>query len=575
MRSWGKLRVAAVALLLCGPVASNIAAAADADALKGEVDAFIKRIDDASDGIVRWNGADSIDVKQNGDEAVVVIVNARLSLRDKRPDAGPPASMVLDRIELRRHPAPSGGGMTELLVSLPATTTIATGDGDEITLALKDAHATVLLEGDAERQRAATLDVAGGRLDEKTHSVQMTFASLAAHVKTDRNQDGSWRAPADFVLNDVGFQIPEAPLAGTIARIAYTGETAGPDLAAADALRDKAAALRENFRDDPQKRVQETLAMLPAMLQLAIGAKGDFTVEHVTAKRPDGETLVTLGKAWMSGSLSGLDGDKAAYRITLGHDGLSVAPSLLPETQVPRSADLDFGFEDIAVPTLRNMAELAGKAAADGSPDAWKRAVPTLIATAVSLQPVFHVYDAMVNFKDVSVDGSGSARRAPPPPLGYTAGGDVTIRGFDASREIVTNNLAQGYLALLKFLGQRATTPDGSEVTQFHLISAPGKPIAVNGNDISDWLQGSGSTEQTPRPLRLADPPEHGDDVRAVQKVVMTDVRTDGNYDVATALAVMRFQQSHGLNVNGIVDAATRDKLGIAPPAAPKFAPKN
>jgi peptidoglycan hydrolase-like protein with peptidoglycan-binding domain len=217
------------------------------------------------------------------------------------------------------------------------------------------------------------------------------------------------------------------------------------------------------------------------------------------------------------------------------------------------------------------MAQLAADAAADGSPDAWKRATPALIATAASLQPVFRVYDAMANFKDVGVDGRGEARRAPPPPLGYTAGGDVTVRGFDALREIVTDNIGQGYLALLKFLGERVTGPDGTEVTQFHLTSAPGKLIAVNGNDVSGWFQGAGGSEHRPRVLRLADPPEQGDDVRAVQKAVMTGGRADGTYDVETALAVMRFQQSHGLNVDGIVDTATRNKLGLSPqPPAPK-----
>src|SRR5580698_904323 len=227
MRLLGTLRAAVVAMLLCGPIAANSAAASDADALKCEVDAFTQQLGSASGGVVRWDGADSIDVKQNGDEAVVVIVNARLSVGDKRPGPAPSASIVLDRIELRRHPAPSGGGMTELLVSLPATTRLTTADGDEITLALKDARATALLEGDAERQRAATLDIAGGRLDEKTHAAWVTFGSLAAHVKTDRNQDESWRAPADFVLQDVEFLIPQAPVAGTIAHIAYAGETAG------------------------------------------------------------------------------------------------------------------------------------------------------------------------------------------------------------------------------------------------------------------------------------------------------------------------------------------------------------
>ena len=43
----------------------------------------------------------------------------------------------------------------------------------------------------------------------------------------------------------------------------------------------------------------------------------------------------------------------------------------------------------------------------------------------------------------------------------------------------------------------------------------------------------------------------------------------DGVYDGPTALAAARFQKQAGLNVDGVVDAATRDKLGIKPPPAP------
>jgi peptidoglycan hydrolase-like protein with peptidoglycan-binding domain len=90
-----------------------------------------------------------------------------------------------------------------------------------------------------------------------------------------------------------------------------------------------------------------------------------------------------------------------------------------------------------------------------------------------------------------------------------------------------------------------------------------------------------------PRLLRLADPLEEGDDVRAVQKAVKSDAAepfADGIYDVATALAVMRFQKAHGLNVDGTVDAAMREKLGLPPqepapkapaPKTPTPAPKN
>ena len=80
------------------------------------------------------------------------------------------------------------------------------------------------------------------------------------------------------------------------------------------------------------------------------------------------------------------------------------------------------------------------------------------------------------------------------------------------------------------------------------------------------------------RVLRLADPPEEGSDVRAVQKAVeASEVEpfADGVYDTATALAVARYQKQAGINVSGVVDAATRDRLGLNPPPPPSPSPKN
>jgi peptidoglycan hydrolase-like protein with peptidoglycan-binding domain len=107
---------------------------------------------------------------------------------------------------------------------------------------------------------------------------------------------------------------------------------------------------------------------------------------------------------------------------------------------------------------------------------------------------------------------------------------------------------------------------------QFHLASQLGKPITVNGNDLSEWFSGKAPAGQ-PRLLRLTDPPEAGDDVRAVQKAVLSDGRSDGIYDVVTALAVMRFQKAHGLNINGVVDAATPKRLlpGCCMTASPSW----
>jgi peptidoglycan hydrolase-like protein with peptidoglycan-binding domain len=68
-----------------------------------------------------------------------------------------------------------------------------------------------------------------------------------------------------------------------------------------------------------------------------------------------------------------------------------------------------------------------------------------------------------------------------------------------------------------------------------------------------------------------------GADVRAVQKALAAAriaAPQTGAYDAATAVAVARFQKQNALNIDGVVDAATRQKLGIKPePAQPRKLP--
>ena len=118
-------------------------------------------------------------------------------------------------------------------------------------------------------------------------------------------------------------------------------------------------------------------------------------------------------------------------------------------------------------------------------------------------------------------------------------------------------------------------TGAGSEV-KFHLASAPQKWLTLNGNDISGWLAGDEAGQ--PRALRPALPPAEGNDVRAVQKALAAAGMTapqSGVYDGGTAATIAQFQKKNGLNADGVVNAATRQKLGVKPePAKPDAAPK-
>ncbi|HKS88411.1 MAG TPA: peptidoglycan-binding domain-containing protein, partial [Stellaceae bacterium] len=104
----------------------------------------------------------------------------------------------------------------------------------------------------------------------------------------------------------------------------------------------------------------------------------------------------------------------------------------------------------------------------------------------------------------------------------------------------------------------------------FYLASTPQKPLSLNGNNIIAWFGGGKSAPGMPRDLRPAEPAMHGADVAAVQ-AALADAHIkapqNGSYDGATAAAVARFQKANGLDSNGVVDAVTRQKLGVKPAA--------
>jgi hypothetical protein len=101
-----RLRGIGIALvLMSGAVLPVAASAANADALKGDIDAFFQRVQIATAGRLHWSGADSIDVRDEGGEAIADISNGHLALRSPSGDAKPVATITLDRIDIRRRPA--------------------------------------------------------------------------------------------------------------------------------------------------------------------------------------------------------------------------------------------------------------------------------------------------------------------------------------------------------------------------------------------------------------------------------------------------------------------------------------
>ena len=574
------IRTAFTALIFGALLGWSHGAPADtAVPLKTEIDNYIRRIETSTEGHLHWQGADTYDVKQSGDTATAVIANAHLSFRKEADDQKPIVSITLDRIEIRRSPGP-GSGLTEYTISFPTSSTIDISDGTELTVSLTNGGISFTLEAPGDHQRAMTLNLASGRIERKDHKDYLAFGALTSSWKIVRSDGGGWRAPFDLELKGLEFLFADTPLAGTVDRVLYGGEATGPSLSDLDAMRDKVAEIRE--QESPEQKVAGWLGLLPQLVSVFSSSKGNMTVENIMAKKPDGETQVTLKKATLGGGLVGLDGEKAALSVTMGYEGLTLAPSLVPETQVPQRAVIDVVLEDVATSALRTLAEVASEAKPDAPHEVRQKAVQQLMLTAMSVNPVLRLRAASVDFKRVKIAATGEVKRAPPMPIGYSAMADIVVRGFDALPDIVTSELGRAYLPLLKFIGAAEAAADGAPTVKFRLTSGLGQAIAVNGSNLAAWFNthvARNPDTTQPRTLQLAVPPLTGDDVRTVQQALPADKQvnlTAGSYDTTTALAVAQFQKDSGLNVDGVVDTKTRDRLGIKPPppaAPPSTAP--
>jgi putative peptidoglycan binding protein len=534
--------------------------------LQAEIQEFLDQLEAMTHGAVKWEGADTFDARQDGDAAVVTATNARIAIRLGNDAAAQPARLVFDRLEVRRAPAPDGAAA--LSIAFPKKTTLTGVDGIETTLSLSDATGKLVIDAQSGRARDSELRFSSARIEHNPTGDWIGFGPLSLTSKVNAAADGSWTSPADFELKGIEFFFTEGPVSGAIDRIAYTAVTAGPDLAGVNRLRDRFDALRRDAATMNQEaRLDALLDLLPELPQLFSLAKGELTLEKLAVRAATGEPLVALDKASAGGALSGLSGDNAAWRITLRHEGLSLASAILPASKVPQRVVVDFGLEGVATEPLRAVLQALAKMREGAGEEQKQQAMQQMLAAAAKLNPVFRIYDAALDAPDTGIEANAEAKGSPLAPKGYTAAADVTVRGFDKLPELVGDEGFARWLPLLKEIGASAAGEGGPRL-KYHLASAPQKWLTVNGNDVTGWFADNAGPGQ-PRSLRPAEPPLEGNDVRAVQQALATAGQAapqTGVYDGATAAAVARFQKKSGLNVDGVVDGDTRQKLGVKPP---------
>jgi hypothetical protein len=463
-------------------------------------------------------------------------------------------------------------------VALPRMATVtAVGDpAEQAKLTLDAATVHALLDGSAERLRELIVRFDSARLDDLTTGGRITFGPLSGSHKLVAGTDGSnsWKSVGAYELNTIAFSFPKAA-SGSIDRLAASSNTAGPDLAAAYRVHDRLTALQQEDLPPPE-RAQAVLAVLPDLLSAYSQSKANFTVEGLAVHQQDATPLFSLKKTGADISFSGLSGAEASLRVTLKQDGLSVAASVPNAERMPTRGVADFGLENVSTDVLRRLLATAIAANDARNPPERQAANQQLMTEVATLDPVFRIYDLAFDLKDAGVEAHGEAKGSPLSPKGYTADAAIAVRNLDLLGSLVASPALAAYLPLLKVIGATAAGAGGAPTTTFDLTSAPGRWITVNGNDVSAWLGDGQAAPGAPRPLRPSAPPLSGADVSTVQLalgVAKIEAPQSGVYDGDTAAAVARFQKANNLNVNGVVDAATRRKLGIAPNAGEGKAP--
>ena len=539
----------------------------DLDRFKAEIDAFLGRLEGSSNGVVKWAGSDPYEIRREGGALVAVIANARLSFATQQV-----GHLTLDRVEIRQIGQREDGKLIELALSLPKEMTLSEADGTETKIALKDASAKALVEAGSGRGRETTIKIAGTRIDQAKTGAWVSVGPISMASKLVGEPDGGWSGPVEFEVNEIAYFIPQGPVGGGINRIVFKGNSAGRRLDELDKLREAIETLQNDDSQPPEARGAAFLAVLPTIAAPFGTMRGELALDGLTVRSVTGEALVSLAKAGTTTEITGLDTEKASIRFSIRHEGLDLAPSLLEETKVPHRVVLDLGV-GVSTQALRKLLQAVGAMAAesgtreDESQQKKQQGMQQVLGAVAMLNPTFHIYDIAVDTEDVGVDLTAEATGSPLAPKGYTAAGDLVVRGFDAIPKLGAGIPFAEYLPVLKELGVEEKAPDGSPRLDFHLASAPPKWITINGNDVSAWFDGAEAKAAQPRVLRPSDPPMQGNDVKSIQRALSgakVAVEQDGVYNSPTAAAVARFQKQNGMNVNGVVDGATRQRLGLA-----------
>ncbi len=552
-------------------VASPLRAADTAlEDFKAEIDAVIGGIAPATNGFLEWVGADPLEIRRDGGALVATITGAGLMIHGD--DA---VRLTLDRIELRQA-AGDGRNSTDLTVLLPKQVVFAEPDGTETKLTITDGHIDAVIDGKSGRINATAGAIAKVRVDQPKTGAWLSFGPLSMTSKLVAEPDGRWQAPTVFELKKAEFHFPQGPGNGAIERIAFSGLSSGPKIAELERLRDTVSALQNDKTASPDVRLARFLAVLPTIPSVFGAVWGDAVLEGLNVRDDAGEPLVSLSKAEFATQVSGLDGDMAVLRFTIRENGLKLEPSLVEPFLVPHRVVIDFGVENLDAAALSSLLRAASLTVSPNGAEQ-QQASEQMFGSLAKLKPVGRIYEIAIETPDVGGVLTAESKGTPLSPTGYTAAGDLVVRGWDGLPKLAAGTPFLDYLPFLKEFAEAVNAPDGSPRLKFHIASDRQKSATINGNDVSLWFEESEPSSGKPRLLKPAEPPMQGADVKEVQRALAAakqPIGQNGVYGISTATAVARFQKQKGMNVNGVADAPTQRALGLRVPT-PRPAGRN
>ena len=131
---------------------------------------------------------------------------------------------------------------------------------------------------------------------------------------------------------------------------------------------------------------------------------------------------------------------------------------------------------------------------------------------------------------------------------------DADLARFKAAIDGFVAQLGPATNGALEWMGSDPYAPHRAGGKQHRLL--------VNGSDLDAWFGQPQAAAGGKRLLKPADPPLRGEDAKEIEKA-LGGTPIDGVYRPGIAAAVARFQKAHGLNADGVADAATRRALGL------------